>query len=171
MGAEARRKQERTVSRIRMTAVEKGKAFGSASTLVAQMGILLGMVVSNQSQPALVVASAASAISGSFGDAFSMYISETTAKTQEPLVPAVSVLITKLVIGAVYVGLFFSVSNRSILIPLATCLTLVLLYYLSIMAYPDDNSKINTTFIQYTVLTTCLVFVTSAFGFMIKKSF
>jgi len=153
-----------------MTAVEKGKAFGSASTLVAQMGILLGMVVSNQSQPALIVASAASAISGSFGDAFSMYISETTAKTQEPLVPAVSVLITKLVIGAVYVGLFFSVSNRPILIPLATLLTLVLLYYLSIMAYPADNSKINTTFLQYTALTTCVVFVTSAFGYMIRHS-
>ena len=171
MAAATRRKQERIVSRIRMTAVEKGKAFGSASTLVAQMGILLGMVVSNQSQPALVVASAASAISGSFGDAFSMYISETTAKTQEPLVPAVSVLITKLVIGAVYVGLFFSVSNRSVLIPVATFLTLVLLYYLSMLAYPDDNAKINTTFLQYTALTTCVVTITSAFGFMIKKSF
>ena len=170
MAGEIKRKQERTASRNRMTAVEKGKAFGSASTLVAQMGILLGMVVSNQSQPALIVASAASAISGSFGDAFSMYISETTAKTQEPLVPAVSVLITKLVIGAVYVGLFFSVSNRPILIPLATLLTLVLLYYLSIMAYPADNSKINTTFLQYTALTTCVVFVTSAFGYMIRHS-
>ena len=107
-----------------MTAVDtaKGKAFGSASTLVAQMGILLGMIVSNQSQPALVVASAASAISGSFGDAFSMYISETTAKAESPLVPAVSVLITKLVIGAVYIGLFFSVSNRSVLIPVAILL-------------------------------------------------
>jgi hypothetical protein len=166
---EARRKQERTVNR--MTAVEKGKAFGSASTLVAQMGILLGMIVSNQSQPALVVASAASAISGSFGDAFSMYISETTAKVEQPLVPAVSVLITKLVIGAVYVALFFSVSNRSVLVPVAILLTLILLYYLSNMAYPDDTAKINTTFLQYTALTTCVVFVTSAFGYMIKRSF
>lgn len=156
-----------------MTAVDtaKGKAFGSASTLVAQMGILLGMIVSNQSQPALVVASAASAISGSFGDAFSMYISETTAKAESPLVPAVSVLITKLVIGAVYVGLFFSVSNRSMLIPVAILLTLVLLYYLSMLAYPEDNAKINTTFLQYTALTTCVVTITSAFGYMIKKSF
>ena len=154
-----------------MTAVEKGKAFGSASTLVAQMGILLGMIVSNQSQPALVVASAASAISGSFGDAFSMYISETTAKVEQPLIPAVSVLITKLVIGAVYVSLFFSVSNRSVLVPVAILLTLILLYYLSNMAYPDDTAKINTTFLQYTALTTCVVFVTSAFGYMIKRSF
>jgi len=154
-----------------MTSVEKGKAFGSASTLVAQMGILLGMIVSNQSQSALVVASAASAISGSFGDAFSMYISETTAKADSPVIPAVSVLITKLVIGAVYVTLFFSVSKRSVLIPLATSLTLILLYYLSIMAYPDDTTKINTTFIQYTVLTTCVVFVTSSFGYFIKNSF
>ena len=166
---ETKRKQERPVNR--MTAVEKGKAFGSASTLVAQMGILLGMVVSNQSQPALVVASAASAISGSFGDAFSMYISETTAKADSPLIPAVSVLITKLVIGAVYVGLFFSVSKKSVLVPVAIFLTLVLLYYLSIMAYPDDNAKINRTFLQYTALTSCVVFVTSAFGFMIKNSF
>jgi hypothetical protein len=156
-----------------MTAVDtaKGKAFGSASTLVAQMGILLGMIVSNQSQPALVVASAASAISGSFGDAFSMYISETTAKAESPLVPAVSVLITKLVIGAVYVGLFFSVSNRSMLIPVAILLTLILLYYLSTLAYPEDNAKINTTFLQYTALTTCVVTITSAFGYIIKKSF
>jgi len=154
-----------------MTAVEKGKAFGSASTLVAQMGILLGMVVSNQSQPALVVASAASAISGSFGDAFSMYISETTAKADSPLIPAISVLITKLVIGAVYVALFFSVSKRSVLVPVAILLTLVLLYYLSIMAFPDDMTNINTTFLQYTALTTCVVFVTSSFGFMIKNSF
>jgi uncharacterized membrane protein len=99
-----------------------------------------------------------------------MYISETTAKAESPLIPAVSVLITKLVIGAVYVTLFFSVSKRSVLIPLATFLTLVLLYYLSMMAYPDDNTKINTTFIQYTVLTTCVVFVTSSFGYILRPT-
>ena len=151
--------------------ISQGKAFGSASTLVAQMGILLGMLASNQPQSALVVASAASAISGSFGDAFSIYLSESAGKRDEPIVAAISVLITKLVIGAVYVALFFSVSNRSVLIPVAILLTLVLLYYLSMLAYPEDNAKINTTFLQYTALTTCVVFVTSAFGFMIKKSF
>jgi hypothetical protein len=100
-----------------------------------------------------------------------MYISETTAKAEQPLIPAVSVLITKLVIGAVYVALFFFVSKRSVLVPVAIFLTLVLLYYLSIMAYPDDNAKINTTFLQYTALTTCVVTVTSSFGYMIKNSF
>ena len=151
--------------------ISQGKAFGSASTLVAQMGILLGMLASNQPQSALVVASAASAISGSFGDAFSIYVSEATGKRDDPLVAATSVLITKLVIGAVYVALFFSVSNRSMLIPVAIILTLVLLYYLSMLAYPEDTAKINTTFLQYTALTTCVVTITSAFGFMIKKSF
>lgn len=153
------------------TEVIQGKAFGSASTLVAQMGILLGMVVSNQSQPALIVASAASAISGSFGDAFSMYISESTAKRDNATTAASSVLITKLVIGAVYVSLFSLITNKSILIPVAILLTLVLLYYLSILAYDGDTKKVNTTFLQYTALTTCVVTITSAFGFMIKRSF
>ena len=153
-----------------MTAVEKGKAFGSASTLVAQMGILLGMVVSNQSQPALVVASAASAISGSFGDAFSMYISETTVKTQEPLVPAVSVLITKLVIGAVYVLLFAILGKSHYILAIAILLTLSLLYYLSMMAQ-GDYKNVNKTFLQYIVLTTLVVALTSSFGFAIRGAF
>ena len=154
-----------------MTAVEKGKAFGSASTLVAQMGILLGMVVSNQSQPALIVASAASAISGSFGDAFSMYISETTAKTQEPLVPAVSVLITKLVIGAVYVLLFAILGKSHYILLIAILLTLSLLYYLSTMVHDGDYKNVNRTFLQYIVLTTLVVALTSSFGFAIRGAF
>jgi len=56
-----------------MSAIQ-GSSFG-ANPLVAQMGILLGMLASQQSHTALLVASISSAISGSFGDAFSMYVS------------------------------------------------------------------------------------------------
>ena len=148
--------------------ISQGKAFGSASTLVAQMGILLGMLASNQPQSALVVASAASAISGSFGDAFSIYVSETTGKRSDPLVPAVSVLITKLVIGAIYVLLFATVKSH--ILPIAILLTLSLLYYLSTMAY-EDYKNVNRTFLQYIVLTSLVVALTSFFGFAVRGVF
>lgn len=148
--------------------ISQGKAFGSASTLVAQMGILLGMLASNQPQSALVVASAASAISGSFGDAFSIYVSEATGKRDNPLVAASSVLITKLVIGAVYVLLFATVKSPYIL-TIAILLTLSLLYYLSTMV--DGGKNVNRTFLQYIVLTTLVVALTSSFGFAIRGAF
>jgi len=147
--------------------ISQGKAFGSASTLVAQMGILLGMLASNQPQSALVVASAASAISGSFGDAFSIYVSEATGKRDNPLVAATSVLITKLVIGAVYVLLFATVKSPYIL-TIAILLTLSLLYYLSAMV---DRTNVNRTFVRYIVLTTLVVALTSSFGFAIRGVF
>lgn len=151
-----------------MSGVLQGKAFGSASTLVAQMGILLGMVVSNQTQSALVVASAASAISGSFGDAFSIYISETTGKRDDPLVAASSVLITKLVIGAVYVSIFMFFGNSKYTLAIATLLTLFLLYYLSILANPTE---VNKTFVQFVTLTLVVVSITSSFGYAVRNSF
>jgi hypothetical protein len=151
-----------------MAGVLQGKAFGSASTLVAQMGILLGMVVSNQTQSALVVASAASAISGSFGDAFSIYISETTGKRDDPLVAASSVLITKLVIGAMYVSIFMFFGNSKYTLVIATLLTLFLLYYLSMIANPTE---VNKTFVQFITLTLVVVSITSSFGYAVRNSF
>ena len=151
-----------------MSGVLQGRAFGSASTLVAQMGILLGMLVSNQTQSALIVASASSAISGSFGDAFSIFISETTGKRDDPLVAASSVLITKLVIGAVYVSIFMLFGNSNYTVVIATLLTLFLLYYLSIVASPTD---VNKTFIQYVTLTLVVVAITSSFGYAVRRSF
>ncbi len=151
-----------------MSGVLQGKAFGSASTLVAQMGILLGMVVSNQTQSALVVASAASAISGSFGDAFSIYISETTGKRDDPLIAASSVLITKLVIGAVYVSIFMFFGNSKYTLVIATLLTLFLLYYLSMIANPTE---VNKTFVQFVTLTLVVVSITSSFGYAVRNSF
>ena len=150
--------------------ISQGKAFGSASTLVAQMGILLGMLASNQPQSALVVASAASAISGSFGDAFSIYVSESTGKRDNPLVAATSVLITKLVIGAVYVLLFAILGKSHYILAIAILLTLSLLYYLSTMV-DGDNKNVNKTFLQYIVLTTLVVALTSSFGFAIRGAF
>ena len=150
--------------------ISQGKAFGSASTLVAQMGILLGMLASNQPQSALVVASAASAISGSFGDAFSIYVSEATGKRDDPLVAATSVLITKLVIGAVYVLLFAILGKSHYILAIAILLTLSLLYYLSMMAQ-GDYKNVNRTFLQYIVLTTLVVTLTSSFGFAIRGAF
>ncbi len=132
------------------------------------MGILLGMLASNQPQSALVVASAASAISGSFGDAFSIYVSESTGKRDNPLVAATSVLITKLVIGAVYVLLFAILGKSHYILAIATLLTLSLLYYLSTMA---DGANVNRTFLQYIVLTTLVVALTSSFGFAIRGAF
>jgi hypothetical protein len=151
-----------------MSGVLQGRAFGSASTLVAQMGILLGMLVSNQTQSALIVASASSAISGSFGDAFSIFISETTGKRDDPLVAASSVLITKLVIGAVYVSIFMLFGNSNYTVVIATLLTLFLLYYLSIVASPTE---VNKTFIQYVTLTLVVVAITSSFGYAVRSSF
>lgn len=148
--------------------ISQGKAFGSASTLVAQMGILLAMLASNQPQSALVVASAASAISGSFGDAFSIYVSEATGKRDNPLVAATSVLITKLVIGAVYVLLFAILGKSHYILLIAILLTLSLLYYLSTMV---DGANVNRTFLQYIVLTTLVVALTSSFGFAIRGAF
>jgi len=150
--------------------ISQGKAFGSASTLVAQMGILLGMLASNQPQSALVVASAASAISGSFGDAFSIYVSESTGKRDDPLIAATSVLITKLVIGAVYVLLFATLGKSHYILLIAILLTLSLLYYLSLMAH-GDYKNVNRTFLQYIVLTTLVVALTSSFGFAIRGAF
>ena len=150
--------------------ISQGKAFGTASTLVAQMGILLGMLASNQPQSALVVASAASAISGSFGDAFSIYVSESTGKRENPLVAATSVLITKLVIGAVYVLLFAILGKSHYILAIAILLTLSLLYYLSTMVDGDDKN-VNRTFLQYIVLTTLVVALTSSFGFAIRGAF
>ena len=150
--------------------ISQGKAFGSASTLVAQMGILLGMLASNQPQSALVVASAASAISGSFGDAFSIYVSESAGKRDEPIVAATSVLITKLVIGAVYVLLFATLGKSHYILAIAILLTLFLLYYLSMMAN-EDYKNVNRTFLQYIVLTTLVVSLTSSFGFAIRGVF
>jgi hypothetical protein len=140
-----------------------GNAFGAASTLVAQMGILLGMIVSNQPQAALVVASAASAVSGSFGDAFSMFVSESIdSRNTDAFITATSVLVTKLVIGAVYVILFFTLGNSPYLvIPAAILLTLILLYFVS------DSIK---TMIQYTILTILVVCITSGLGVLIKQS-
>lgn len=151
--------------------ISQGKAFGSASTLVAQMGILLGMLASNQPQSALVVASAASAISGSFGDAFSIYVSEATGKRDDPLVAATSVLITKLVIGAVYVLLFAILGKSHYILLIAILLTLSLLYYLSTMVHDGDYKNVNRTFLQYIVLTTLVVALTSSFGFAIRGAF
>ena len=148
--------------------ISQGKAFGSASTLVAQMGILLGMLASNQPQSALVVASAASAISGSFGDSFSIYVSETTAQRDSPITAATSVLITKLVIGAVYVLLFATLGKSQYILPIATLLTLSLLYYLSIMT---DGKNTYKTFVQYIVLTVLVISLTSFFGFAIRGAF
>jgi hypothetical protein len=148
--------------------ISQGKAFGSASTLVAQMGILLGMLASNQPQSALVVASAASAISGSFGDSFSIYVSETTAQRDSPITAATSVLITKLVIGAVYVLLFATLGKSKYILPIATLLTLSLLYYLSIMT---DGKNTYKTFAQYIVLTALVITLTSFFGFAIRGAF
>jgi hypothetical protein len=151
-----------------MSGVLQGRAFGSASTLVAQMGILLGMLVSNQTQSALIVASASSAISGSFGDAFSIFISETTGKRDDPLDAASSVLITKLVIGAVYVSIFMLFGNSKFTLVIATLLTLFLLYYLSIVASPTE---VNKTFIQFVTLTLVVVAITSSFGYAVRSSF
>jgi VIT1/CCC1 family predicted Fe2+/Mn2+ transporter len=148
--------------------ISQGKAFGSASTLVAQMGILLGMLASNQPQAALVVASAASAISGSFGDSFSIYVSESTGKRDNPLVAATSVLITKLVIGAVYVLLFATLGKSQYILPIATLLTLSLLYYLSVMTDGENTYK---TFVQYIVLTILVISLTSFFGFAVRGAF
>jgi len=148
--------------------ISQGKAFGSASTLVAQMGILLGMLASNQPQAALVVASAASAISGSFGDSFSIYVSETTAKRDSPITAATSVLITKLVIGAVYVLLFATLGKSKYILPIATLLTLSLLYYLSVMTDGENTYK---TFVQYIVLTVLVICLTSFFGFAVRGAF
>jgi hypothetical protein len=144
--------------------IDPGNAFGAASTLVAQMGILLGMIVSNQPQAALVVASAASAVSGSFGDAFSMFVSESMAtRNINAIIIATSVLVTKLVIGAVYVLLFFFLGNTPYLvIPVSILLTLFLLYFLS------DSMK---TMGQYTILTILVVCITSGLGLLIKQLF
>ena len=151
--------------------ISQGKAFGSASTLVAQMGILLGMLASNQPQSALVVASAASAISGSLGDAFSIYVSESTGKRDDPLIAATSVLITKLVIGAVYVLLFATLGKSQYILAIAILLTLFLLYYLSTMANPTDYKNVNRTFLQYVLLTSIVVSITSFFGFAVRGVF
>lgn len=112
-----------------MSAVQ-GSSFGATSTLVAQMGILLGMVASQQSHTALLVASISSAISGSFGDAFSMYVSESSVK-REPLFPALSVLSTKLGLGFLYACLFYFFRKPFPLILSASLLTLLLLWFLS----------------------------------------
>jgi hypothetical protein len=149
--------------------ITSGRAFGAASTLVAQMGILLGMIVSQQTQSALVVASAASAVSGSFGDAFSMFISESTAK-REAVTAATSVLLSKLGIGAIYVLLFFLVGkHHSLTIALAVLLTLVLLYSLSLQMVEANESPL-PTFTHFVFLTLLVVSVTSAFGFLIRQA-
>ena len=112
-----------------MSAIQ-GSSFGATSTLVAQMGILLGMLASQQSHTALLVASISSAISGSFGDAFSMYVSESSVK-REAFFPALSVLGTKLALGFLYAALFYFFQKPVPLILSATLLALLLLWVLS----------------------------------------
>jgi hypothetical protein len=156
-------------SHSQKTSIAAGRAFGAASTLVAQMGILLGMIVSQQAQSALVVASAASAVSGSFGDAFSMFISESTAK-REAFTAASSVLFSKLGIGAIYVLLFFLVGkNHPLTLVLAITLTLTLLYILSLQMVEEGESNW-PTFTNFVILTILVVSVTSGFGFFIRRA-
>lgn len=154
---------------------EAGAAFGAASTLVAQLGILLGMTVSGQPQSALVVASAASAVSGSFGDAFSMFVSESTAQRSETaLSSGLAVLFSKLALGAVFVVVYLLVPNRSVVVPAAAVLSMVLLYYLStlmVRGKPDAEKEVLPTFGYYVALTGAVVATTSGFGYLVRRFF
>jgi hypothetical protein len=146
-----------------------GRAFGVASTVVAQMGILLGMVSSQQPQLALIIASSASAISGSFGDAFSMFVSESTAK-REAYDSASSVFNTKITVGLVYVAIFMFFKNPTHSVMLATLLSLSLIYFISLQIVEADPSKsLTTVFGNYVGLTTTVVLVTSTVGFFIRR--
>lgn len=149
-----------------------GSSFGAASTLVAQMGILLGMVVGGQPQSALVVASAASAVSGSFGDAFSMFVSESTAKRNESAQQAaVAVLLSKLGLGAIFVLIYTLVPDRTLVVPLAIILSMSLLFVLSNVMVVDKSESVLPTFMRYVSLTVAVVAVTSAFGYGVKRYF
>jgi hypothetical protein len=147
-----------------------GAAFGATSTLVAQMGILLGMLVSQQSSTALLVASAASAISGSFGDAFSIFISESTAQRDSSITTALSVLVSKLLLGATYVLLFSFLKKQPIpLVLTASILTLFLLILLSREITKETPEKLYSTVAMYSTLTVVVVVSTSLFGLWIRS--
>jgi len=147
-----------------------GAAFGATSTLVAQMGILLGMLVSQQSSTALLVASAASAISGSFGDAFSIFISESTAQRDSSITTALSVLTSKLLLGATYVLLFYFLKKQPIpLVLTASILTLFLLILLSREITKETPEKLYSTVAMYSTLTVVVVVSTSLFGLWIRS--
>lgn len=154
---------------------DPGSAFGAASTLVAQLGILLGMTVSGQTQTALVVAAASSAVSGSFGDAFSMYVSESAALRRETAISSgLAVLFSKLALGAVFVLMYLFVSNRTFVVPLAILFSMVLLYHLSgvmVRGEDDAGSKRLPTFGRYVALTMSVVAFTSLFGYAVKQWF
>ena len=154
-----------------MDTLYPGIAFGAASTLVAQMGILLGMIVSKQTPLALIVASAASAISGSFGDAFSLYISESTANRESSaILSSIAVLFSKLLLGALYVGLFYLLQNSpNYAIGSASFLTISLLAILSKLATKNDPNKFWNIYSIYILLTVLVVATTSLFGYWIRS--
>ena len=148
---------------------KSGRAFGLASTVVAQMGILLGMVSSQQPQMALVIASSASAISGSFGDAFSMFVSESTAK-REAYASATSVFNTKITVGLIYIAIFMFFKNPTHSVFIATLVSLFLIYFISVQIVDADHTKsLTSVFGNYVGLTTTVVLITSTLGFFIRS--
>jgi len=146
----------------------EGAAFGATSTLVAQLGILVGMVASNQPHSALVVASAVSAFSGSLGDAFSMFISKSTAGSASAEI-TMSVLISKLALGAVYTALFYFFGKTPrVALAVSTVLTLILLALLSRAMTASLNQSAELIFAEILGLTLLVVGATSSFGFLVR---
>jgi hypothetical protein len=150
-----------------------GSAFGAASTLVAQLGILLGMLVSRQGILPLTVAAASSAVSGSFGDAFSMYVSETTAG-REALSAASDVLFSKLTIGAIFILFYLLIGNHpTLLLLFSICFSLLLLGFLSNTIAKAEEEKYGKSslliFLQFTALTVAVVATTTSIGYILKK--
>ena len=132
----------------------QGSSFGATSTLVAQMGILLGMITSKQPHTALLVAAISSAASGSFGDAFSMYVSESSVN-REPMFTSLYVLLSKLAIGSLYIGIFLLFKKPETLLISASILTCILLILLS-------NTLVQ--FSLYLLLTILVVIITASLG-------
>lgn len=146
----------------------EGAAFGATSTLVAQLGILVGMVASDQSHSALVIASAISAFSGSLGDAFSMFISKSTAG-DNAADATTSVLISKLALGAAYTALFYFFGKTpKVALALASLLTLLLLGGLSRSMTASLHQSAELVFAEILGLTLLVVAATSTFGFLVR---
>lgn len=163
--------------------LDAGSAFGSASTLVAQLGILFGMLASKQPLLPLIVAAASSAVSGSFGDAFSMFVSETTASSPRAIQTSLSVFLSKLVLGAIFILAYSIIGNKPpLLLLFAITFSTILLVLLS-YTIPDTPEVCKGTlqslcvstgagkhlskprvFLCFTVLIACVVTVTSTVG-------
>jgi hypothetical protein len=182
------RASKESQSRSGAVSLYAGSAFGSASTLVAQLGILFGMLASKQPLLPLIVAAASSAISGSFGDAFSMFVSETTALSPHAVQTSLSVFLSKLALGAVFILAYSIIGNRPPLLLLfaitfSTFLLLLLSYTIpdtpelckgvlqSLCVSKGARKHVSKprVFLCFTLLTASVVTVTSMIGVVFRS--